>query len=50
MDRPLFHRVWVGPELRATSMAPVGDKDIPEIRVRASDHIGLLVTLAELTT
>ncbi len=45
-----FDRVWVGPELRATSMAPVGDKDIPEIRVRASDHIGLLVTLAELTT
>lgn len=42
-----FDRVWVGPGLAATSMLPVGDKEIAQIRARPSDHIGLLVSLAE---
>lgn len=40
-----FDRVWVGSGIRATSMTPVGDRTIAGIGARASDHIGLLVTL-----
>jgi endonuclease/exonuclease/phosphatase family metal-dependent hydrolase len=42
-----FDRVWVTPELRAAFLKPVGDKNIEGLRTRPSDHIGLLVTLAD---
>lgn len=41
-----FDRVWVSAGLRATRMEPVGERRIKAIGARPSDHIGLLVSLA----
>ena len=42
-----FDRVWVAQQLHVASMQPVGDRQIAGIGTRPSDHIGLLVTVAE---
>jgi endonuclease/exonuclease/phosphatase family metal-dependent hydrolase len=41
-----FDRVFVGPGVRARSMAPLGIAPLPGLDVEISDHIGLLVELA----
>ena len=45
--RARFDRVWVGPAFRATNIVPVGNRAISSLGVRPSDHLGLLVTLAD---
>jgi endonuclease/exonuclease/phosphatase family metal-dependent hydrolase len=40
-----FDRVWIGSELRATSMKPLGDKPLSELSTRPSDHNGLVVEI-----
>jgi hypothetical protein len=41
-----FDRVWLGPELTATSMKAVGHQPLSGLGVRPSDHDGLLVDIA----
>ena len=42
-----FDRVWVAPQLSATHLSAVGERKIAGLGMRPSDHIGLLVTVAD---